>query len=283
MKIRIPLLIIMIFILSGCSQKSIFPTDTEKYDCVANYKYEYKEHKFHSEDNTTLYGLHIKTPRSSKGLIVLANGMYQNMSIRFTYWLWAIDAGYDLFIFDYRGYGKSHGEADMFGFRDDVTAALEYAHTLDEDKPIVLVGQSMGGTFVIDALALKEYDYVSLAVIDSTFITFSSVMSSFMLRSVILIPFSWLPYIVTPDELNSIDNIQKVTVPILFISGDEDRIVDHGNTRDLYDKSTAEKSIWIVKDAGHVKSFNHLQVQEDFLKILSNGKLDTNNKERYFN
>ena len=209
--------------------------------------------------------------------------MHENMSNRFTKWLWIVDAGYELFIFDYRSYGDSDVEPDMFGFRDDVTAAIEFTHKLDETKDITLVGQSMGGTFVIDALAFKDYNYVSLAVVDSTFTSFASVLNSFMLKSIILAPLSWLPYTFSPDELDSIKNIQDIKTPVLFVSGDSDWIVNYENSITLYEKAKTKKALWIVEDAGHVESFQNTKVREEFLKSLQQKEFFSENSYHVFN
>jgi len=202
------------------------------------------------------------------------------MSNRFTKWLWIVDAGYELFIFDYRSYGESDAEPDMYGFRDDVNSAIEYAHDLEKKLDITLVGQSMGGTFVIDALVAKKYDYVTLVVSDSTFSSFASTLNSFMLKTIILIPLSWLPYTFSPDDLDSIRNIQRLQTPILFVTGDSDWIVNYKNSLELYKKAKVEKNLWIVKDAGHVESFENYELRKEFLKLLE--KKEFQNKVKYF-
>jgi len=196
------------------------------------------------------------------------------MSNRFTKWLWIVDAGYELFIFDYRSYGESDAQPDMYGFRDDVNSAIEYAHSLDKDLDITLVGQSMGGTFVIDALVTKEYKYVTLVVADSAFTSFASTMNSFMLKTVILIPFSWLPYTFAPDDLDSINNIEKLRTPILFVTGDSDWIVNYKNSLALYEKANVQKDLWIVKDAGHVDSFEDKEVRKEFIGLIEKKSLN---------
>ncbi|QFR50209.1 alpha/beta hydrolase [Sulfurimonas lithotrophica] len=277
--------IILVFIsllFVACGPKT-FPSDNKIYDSPKNYEYSYTSHTFLSEDSTKLYAYHIKSDeQNSKGLIVLANGMKQNMSFRFTEWLWILDAGYDLFIFDYRSYGESYAEADLFGFVDDVKAALKYAHSLDKEKKIVLIGQSMGGTFVINALKNKEYDYLSFAVSDSTFTGFDDVLSSLLRRSIILFPFSWIPYLTVPKELNADENIQYLKTPILFIAGDDDIVVDYEDSIELYNMTKAKKALWIVKDAAHVQSFNNLEVRDNFLKILEDNTLLFKQQKKIF-
>lgn len=254
----------------GCSPKALFPTDNRVYDSTLNYNYNFEKHTFFSSNKTLLHALYIQTAKKSKGIVVVTNGLHENMSNRFTKWLWIVDSGYDVFIFDYRGYGESDAEVDMYGFRDDVNAAIEYAHSLDTSKSMILAGQSMGGTFVIDALVKKEYDYIDLVVVDSTFTGFASTLSSFMLKSFVLIPFAWLPYTFSPDDLNAIENIGELNTPVLFVTGDDDWIVDYKNSHKLYDKAKVEKSLWIVEGVGHVESFENLALRESFLELLKN-------------
>ncbi len=266
----------------GCSPKALFPTDNRVYDSIDKYKYNFKKHTFHSQDKTPLNGLHIQSKKECKGIIVVTNGLHENMSSRFKTWLWAVESGYDVFIFDYRGYGESEEEVDMYGFRDDVNAAIEFAHSLNETQSMTVVGQSMGGTFVIDALVAKEYDYVELVVADSTFTSFASTMNSFMLKTIVLIPFSWLPYTFTPDDLNAIENVPKLNTPILFVTGDDDWIVNYENSKELYRNVKVSKSLWIVKDAGHVKSFQNKALREDFLHLLKTKQALNSNRVKYF-
>ena len=277
------LLLTLITLFSfGCSPMVIFPNDHKEYDSIQNYNYQYQEHTFYSQDKTALIGLHIKPKNHSKGIIVVANGIYENMSSRFSTWLWIVDSGYEVFIFDYRGYGKLQSDVDMYGFRDDVNAAIEYAHRLDRTKVMSVVGQSMGATFVIDAVALKRYTYVDLVVADSIFTSFPSIMSSFMLKSVVLIPIAWLPYTFSPVGLNSIENIGDIKRPILFVTGDSDWIVSDSNSKELYELAETQKALWIVKGAGHVEAFENPQLREMFLRVLENKDTLSLQKTKHF-
>ncbi len=121
--------------MSGCSKNAIFPADTKAYDSPVNYAYGYQEFYFESSHGALLRGWLFNSNGPSKGVVVVANDMIFNMSERFKAWTWLPEQGYDLFIFDYRGYGESSGEVDMFGFVDDVSSAIEYAHLLNKDLP----------------------------------------------------------------------------------------------------------------------------------------------------
>ncbi len=260
----------IIFLFNGCSKNAIFPTDTKVYDTPTNYVYDYEEFYFESSQEAMLRGWLFRSNGPSQGMIVVANGMAFNMSSRFTEWTWTLEKGYDLFIFDYRGYGESLGEVDMFGFVDDVTSAIAYAHTLNEDLPMVVVGQSMGGSFVIDAVAKKEYPYVKLLVIDSTMTGFAAAGEELIKQYILLWPLIWVPSVITPDGIDSIDFVDKTETPTLFMVGLNDTIIPPEHSAELFEKAKEPKALWVVEGEEHVNSIHNERVKEDLLLTIGN-------------
>ncbi len=272
-------------LMSGCSKNAIFPADTRVYDSPVNYAYRYEEFYFKSSQEALLRGWLFRSKGPSQGVVVVANGMTYNMSERFKEWTWLPEKGYDLFIFDYRGYGESSGEVDMFGFVDDVASAIEYAHLLNKDLPMVLVGQSMGGSFVIDATAKKRYPYVRLLVIDSTMKGFASAGKDMMKKHILLWPWIWAPEVFTPEGVDSIDFVDKTALPMLFMVGLDDEIIEPSNSADLYIKAKAPKAFWIVEGAEHVQCIHNPEVKEDLLIAIDNamrGKGRFSSEVRYY-
>ena len=66
--------------------------------------------------------------------------------------LWLVDAGYNVFIFDYRGYGRSEGSPDVKGINLDAEAALETLLARTAGKVIVF-GKSLGGAVAVYTVA----------------------------------------------------------------------------------------------------------------------------------
>ncbi len=260
---------LLILLFGGCSKNAIFPTDTKVYDSPVNYAYSYEEFYFKSSQESMLRGWLFRSKGPSQGMIVVANGMAYNMSSRFTEWTWVLERGYDLFIFDYRGYGESMGEVDMFGFVDDVTMAIEYAHALNESLPMVVVGQSMGGSFVIDAVAKKPYPYVKLLVIDSTMTGFALAAKDIIKEHVLLWPLIWIPDTMTPEGVDSIDFVDKTETPTLFMVGLQDEIIPPSHSANLFVKANEPKALWIVEEAKHVKCTDNEKLKKDLLRAIN--------------
>ena len=266
--------LILLFVLSGCSKNSIFPTDTKVYDTPYNYKDAYEEFYFKSSQDSMLRGWLFRAQGPSQGMVVVTNGIHFNMSERFKKWTWVLEQGYDLFIYDFRGYGESFGEVDMFGFVDDVTAAVHYAHDLNPSLPMLVVGQSMGGSFVIDAMAKESYPYVKLLVIDSTMMGFAKAADDMIKKHFLLWPFIWVPSVITPKGVDSIDFVDKTQKPTLFLVGLQDSVIPSEHSVELYLKAKEPKALWIVEDAEHVacicKSKVKARLKEVFRDVLEN-------------
>ncbi|MBA7676701.1 hypothetical protein ES703_84945 [subsurface metagenome] len=147
----------------------------------------------------------------------------------------------NIFIFDYRGYGRSQGKPSEEGTYRDAEAALAYLRTrqdIDQDA-IVFFGRSLGGAIAVD-LASK-YQCLGL-ILESTFAS----MVGWMSRS--------FPDI-TPDTLpikyDSLSKIKRVTAPLLMLHGDCDEVVPFESGRELYEAANEPKEFYTIKQAGH--------------------------------
>jgi fermentation-respiration switch protein FrsA (DUF1100 family) len=82
----------------------------------------------------------------AKGTVVHLHGNAQNMSAHFSFTSWLPQAGFNLLIFDYRGYGKSGGTPSRAGLVLDSIAAIRYVQNRPNIAPnrVILLGQSLG-------------------------------------------------------------------------------------------------------------------------------------------
>lgn len=91
----------------------------------------YQDVSFTSADGTALHGWFFPAQTTEvKGTFVQFHGNAENISTHFASLLWVTKHGYNLFTFDYRGYGQSAGTISMPGAHADVSAAIEQARHL---------------------------------------------------------------------------------------------------------------------------------------------------------
>ena len=171
------------------------------------------------------------------------------------------DLGYKVFIFEYRGYGKSTGT--FLSFRDVVKDIVSASSYLGDDK-FILIGHSMGGYGVLsslDEMRNKVKGVVAYAPFRSPF----SAMDVCALRmgklgrifEVFLFPFQILRH-GNKANRSAIDAINNSSSPILVIQGDDDKEVSIDGCsifkkKDLITNKRLEvKIIDSIESNGHV-------------------------------
>lgn len=99
-----------------------------------------------TDDGVQLHGWYIPAPQAS-GTLLFLHGNAGNISHRRDSIAIFRRLGLDVFIFDYRGYGRSQGRPDEAGLYRDAQAAWRYlTHTRAvAARDIVVFGRSLGG------------------------------------------------------------------------------------------------------------------------------------------
>jgi fermentation-respiration switch protein FrsA (DUF1100 family) len=136
-----------------------FP-DRINYDSPHRLGLAYEEISFSSADGTMLWGWFIpardmEKPGDARGTVIHMHGNAQNLTAHWGFAEWIPDRGFNLFVFDYRGFGKSQGEPDPKGIFEDATAAIDYVRSrtdIDIGRLFVF-GQSLGGMLAIASAA----------------------------------------------------------------------------------------------------------------------------------
>jgi alpha-beta hydrolase superfamily lysophospholipase len=105
------------------------------------------------------------------GTVVYFHGNYGNLTYYFKQVSWLPAEGFNVFTFDYRGYGRSEGRPTRRGVYEDSVAALAYILKkpgIDHDNVFVF-GQSLGGVNAMVALAKNDYPQIRAAAIEGAF------------------------------------------------------------------------------------------------------------------
>lgn len=129
-----------------------FP-DRVSYGTPADAGHACEDVRFHSADGTLLAGWFMPSPNQALATIVHMHGNAQNMSAHWPYAEWLLARGFNVFAFDYRGYGNSQGRPDPKGLFEDAIAALDYLRARNDSGKLCVFGQSLGGMLAIAAAA----------------------------------------------------------------------------------------------------------------------------------
>ncbi|MFI5362412.1 MAG: alpha/beta hydrolase [Elusimicrobiota bacterium] len=215
---------------------------------------------FQSADGTLLTGLWFPSAQSAKGVVVQFHGNAENMTSHFLYVYWLALEGWDVLAFDYRGYGASGGSKSLSGSVEDGVAALAYARAKAPGRPLVVVGQSLGGALALAALDRDGGEGLRALVLDSTFSSFQEIarekLSLFWLSWPLQWPLSRLLISdrFAPDRLVA----RRRLVPLLMLHAANDPVVPYAEGRRLYALAPEPKEFWDVPGAGHTEAFGRL-------------------------
>lgn len=118
-----------------------------------------------------LHGVYFKSKQQKpKGIVVMVPGNAFCLAhmVGCKPALTILNLGYDLFMFDYEGFGQSQGEASYRKLGNDALSAYEYVNKTMGKAPIMLYGMSMG-TGVSSFVASRAK--VAAVILDSPFLS----------------------------------------------------------------------------------------------------------------
>ena len=249
-----------LFALVGCNGSLFFYPSQEIYTLPEQVNLAYDSVTFHSHDQTKLKGWLIHSQKKSSGIVIQFHGNAENMSSHFLTLAWLPKNRFDLFVFDYRGYGQSEGRPTIRGAIFDSIAAIEYIAKRFPDQPIILIGQSIGGALLLAALSenqnILKQAKIQAIVLEGTFASYQQIMQEKMKESWLLYPFQWLSYLVANDIYAPKNLIIKTQhIPYLIISGEDDQVVKPHHSDTLYQQIQGKKYRWSVPSGRHIDTF----------------------------
>jgi fermentation-respiration switch protein FrsA (DUF1100 family) len=196
----------------------------------------------------------------------------ENISTHAKLDLWLIREGYNLFIFDYRGYGKSEGETTVEGLHLDAQAALEALFTLPgAQRRVMIFGKSLGGAVAVRLTATTPHrDRIRALVIESAFADYRMMARREIAKTPLGWPVQYPLSLLVDNDYSPLKWIAKVSpVPLLILHGAEDPIVPVEHGRILHDAAAEPKQYWELSGLGHVKSWTDEATRKRLLDYLA--------------
>jgi fermentation-respiration switch protein FrsA (DUF1100 family) len=205
----------------------------------------YKDVSFHTRDGKRLHGWFFPLKKGFP-VILFCHGNAGNISHRLENIRLLLDRGLQVFIFDYRGYGRSSGRPSEKGLYMDGLAAYDYLVKGEHIPPasIVPFGRSLGAA-VATEIALQRK--VRSLIIESAFTSTKDMAKTMPL----FYPLSFF----VPAHYNNLEKIGRVPIPKLFIHGQKDDLIPVSMGKRLFKAAKPPRYFFPVKDAGHNDTF----------------------------
>lgn len=250
----------LVLLTSGCVGGLFYYPDRQVYQTPDQKNLRYEEVWLTSKDGTRLNGWFVPAVGKPVGTVIHFHGNAQNMTAHFSFVDWLPAKGFNVFTFDYRGYGKSEGSPERGGVYEDSVAALNYVRSrpdVDKEKLLIL-GQSLGGTNALAVVGRGNHSGVQAVAIDSTFYSYRSIVRDKIGDIPVLGWFKWpLSLVVIGNSYSAgavVDHIAPI--PLLLIHGTGDRIIPYHHGQQLYEKAKEPKQLWTLEGADHTAAFS---------------------------
>lgn len=209
---------------------------------------EYASVNIPTSDGENLHGWWVPVT-GAKGTVLLFHGNAGNISHRINYLTMFSKLGYNVLLFDYRGYGQSSGKPSESGTYLDAQAAWRYLTETKSIAPerIILFGESLGGA-VATWLAAKEKP--GLLVLASAFTSVPELAAEFYP----FLPVRWISHF----KYNTLQALQAVHRPVFIAHSPEDDIVPFHHGQRLF-QAAHEPKQFLELEGSHNTGFIFMQ------------------------
>ena len=197
-----------------------------------------------TKDGEKIHGWFI-AHRNPAANLLMAHGNAGNLSNRIE-WLISFheQLPVNLFLFDYRGYGRSEGSPSEAGCYMDANAACDWLFENKPELPVIAHGHSLGGAVVVELARRRE---LAGLIVEATF-TKTEDMSRLLFGP---LPVYWF----TKMKWDNMSKVATLTLPKLFIHGDRDNIIPHHLGKKLYDAACEPKKFLTLTGSGHNETY----------------------------
>ena len=217
-----------------------------------DYQQKFEELNIESFDGVRLNGLLFKA-ENSKGLVFYLHGNAGTLET------WGKMAkiytrlGYDIFILDYRGFGKSEGEIENEDqLNKDVSIVYKSLAKRYPENKIIITGYSIGSGL---ATILASQHHPKALILQSPYYSFTELSGSRV---------RFFPDFLKKFHLETFRYLPKVKAPIYIFHGIDDELIPYENSVRLNQLLKSKGSFYPLKDQGHIG----MNENSDFQKQL---------------
>jgi fermentation-respiration switch protein FrsA (DUF1100 family) len=191
--------------------------------------------KLTTEDGLQIAALYLPNPAATY-TILFSHGNAEDIGQLRPYAEELHRAGFAVFAYDYRGYGRSQGTPTENGSYKDIAAAYVYLTNELAIAPqrILVMGRSIGSGPSTYLAAVKSTGGLILEN------AFTSILR-------VVLPFPLLPF----DKFPNIEHISAVRSPVFIIHAQQDTIIPPAHGKELFAAANEPKQYWWVEKAGH--------------------------------
>lgn len=261
---------LLIILLTGCTNYLFvpvkpFPLTPDKIDIS------YQDIFIDSSNGYRLHGWKLMAKRKTAGTILFFHGNGDNVSTQLPNTFWLTKEGYDVYVFDYSGYGRSEGWPTLGSTINDLDIMIKYVISeLPSDENLIILGHSLGASMGIFSIAHSAYkNRIKALVTLAAFSDYHEVTQDVLSRNWLFWLFQWPLSYTVDNSYRPLDSIGLITpVPVLIMHSKTDKLIDIYHAWRLFETARQPKQ-FIMIQGDHNNIFSIIDNRKRLLDYLS--------------
>jgi pimeloyl-ACP methyl ester carboxylesterase len=229
----------------------------EKLD--SNYQFtfrQFEEVHILTKDQKRLHGLLFKSD-SSKGLIFYLHGNAGSVSSWGEAATTYTDLKYDVFMIDYRGFGKSEGAlSGEEQFFEDLQIAYDEMKTRYAEDNIIVLGYSIGSG---PAAKIASTNHPKLLILQAPYYSLTDMMKH---------TYPIIPTFILKYKFDTYKYLKECKMPVIIFHGRQDEVIYYGSSIKLKKHFKESDVLITLEDQGHNEMTDNPQYKAEMEKIL---------------
>lgn len=258
LKIVVLLYLLICILLYFFQEKLIFFPEKLSKNFRLRFAEPFDEVRIKTKDDVSLSAVLFKA-KDPKGVVFYLHGNAGSLNS------WGDVAGiytalnYDVFMPDYRGYGKSEGSiSSQDQFYQDIQTAYDTLKTMYDESRIIILGYSIGTG---PATKLASENHPKMLILQAPYFSLPDLMKHLYP----IIPTFILKYKFETDKF-----ITKCSMPVMIFHGDSDEIIYYGSAVKLKQLIKPSDRLITLTGEGHNGMSSNSQYLSEIQKILLN-------------
>ena len=236
----------------------LFHPVTLKRDHNYNFPEKHKEINIPITENSNLNIVQFfSTDTVTKGIVLYFHGNKKNISWYAKYPPYFTKHGYEVWLIDYPGFGKSTGKFTEQTLYDWSNYMYNFARTRFSADNIIVYGKSMGTGI---ATHLASIQPCKKLILETPYYDYPSVNKHYLP----IYPIEWMIHYKIPTH----DYIEKVIAPITILQGTDDWLVTYNNAKRLRPFLKPGDEFITIKDGEHNDLFKFQETVEKLDSLL---------------
>ena len=193
-----------------------------------------------------------------RGIVLYFHGNKKNIGWYAKYISNFTKQGYQVFMIDYPGYGKSRGELTEEKLYNWALQSYKIARKRFPADSIIIYGKSMGTGIAAELASIRD---CKALILETPYKNFPSVMQHYLP----IYPVKWMLHYQLPTN----EYLKNVTAPVTILQGTDDRVITYSNAESLKPLLKANDKFYTIKGGSHNDLFDFKETREALDSVLT--------------